>query len=99
MDAELAANTFVLGIMVAEHAHGIRRTGDDGKTDAIYETLRLVANGDLTLLNTPEELIASLPTPPGGIELKIGPEFYELLRQSRENQKRTAQIVANALPQ
>jgi hypothetical protein len=43
-------------------------------------------------------MIASLPTPPPCLKLNIGPEFYETLRSSRDNEKRIAMAVLATLP-
>ncbi len=83
MDSEVIKAFFSLGLKVAEHVHGVRRDGDDPKTDAIFETLKSIASGDLSLLDTPEEMIAKLPTPPLGLKPKFGPEFYEMMRISQ----------------
>ena len=89
---------FTLGLRVAEHVHGIGRTGDDKKHDAIFEALKEVAKGDLTLLNTPEEIIASLPTPPAGIKLNIDDAmFREMIRNGRESDKVAAQMLLKIL--
>jgi hypothetical protein len=98
MDQDALVISFRLGIKVAEYVHGTSRKGDDKKTDAIFSALRAVADGELTLLDTPEEIIASLPSPPKGVKLNIGPEFYERIRQGREEQMAVAETLLNMLP-
>ena len=98
MDPELVKAIFSFGLKVGEHVHGIKRAGDDKSNDQICETVRAVADGNLTLLGTPEEMIASLPTPPPGIELNVKSAFFEMIRVSRENERIAAKMVASALP-
>src|SRR3954454_4195384 len=88
---------FSLGIKIAEHVHGIERTGDDDSNDAIFEALQTVADGDFTLLGTPEEEFKKLPTPPAPLRAKMEQEFYEVMRISRENQRNIAKLILEAI--
>jgi hypothetical protein len=99
MNEEHLKVCFTLGIRIAEHVHGICRTGDDKKHDEIFKVLKAVANGDLTLLSTPEEIKASLPTPPAGIKVKFDDAmFREMIRNGRESDKIAAQMLLKILP-
>lgn len=100
MTEEYMTACFSLGVRVAEHVHGIRRTGNDKSSDEMFETLKSVADGGLTLLNTPEEIKASLPTPPAGFKLTIDEAtFREMIRNGRELDRTVAQILRKTLPQ
>jgi hypothetical protein len=90
---------FVLGVMAAEYVHGIRRKGDQVLTDAIFDTLRGVATGDMTLINTPEETNATLPGSPAEIaglsEVDVmlhglAAEMPGLIRQAMRDQRQVA---------
>ena len=70
---------FALGVKVAENVHGVSRKRNQGLTDAIFRTLQDIADQKITLLNTPEEDLASLPEPPP--QLKGRPEVEALLRE------------------
>lgn len=88
------ASCFSLGIKVAEYVHGVRRKGGDGKHDEMFDVIKSVADGDLTLLGTPEELLASFPTPPEGIKLNVDhPVFREWVRNSRDAERKAAQLI------
>jgi hypothetical protein len=43
---------FSMGLRIAEHVHGVRRKGDDGKHNKMFEALHEIADGELTLLGT-----------------------------------------------
>lgn len=99
INPDLILQIFVFGVKVAEHIHGIRRTGENlDKTDEIFDTVRAIVSGDLTLLPTPEEAFAALPKPPEPFRLKMEAEFYEMMRNSRDNEKLVAEMVAETLP-
>jgi hypothetical protein len=91
---------FTFGIRIAEHIHGVRRSGEDAiaKTDAIFAAVREIASGDLTLLGTPEEIIAEMPKPPAFLKVAIPPDFQEWVRLARENEKIVAEMVSKTLP-
>lgn len=92
--SELAKTCFILGIRVAENVHGIRRKPNDPTQDAIFDTLKAVASGEITVIDTPEEVAAKLPEalrPPTGV-MQAG------LQKGRENQRIAAQMILSALP-
>jgi hypothetical protein len=70
---------FFLGVMTAEHIHGIRRKGNQDLVDEIFRIVEKVANGDLTLLSTPEEIVANLPAPPPELAAKAPDEIKKRL--------------------
>lgn len=55
---------FSLGLLTAEHVHGVTRKGNQVLTDKVFDILEKVASGEITLLDTPEETMAGLPAPP-----------------------------------
>ena len=73
---------FILGVMIAEHAHGINRKENQNLTDEIFRILEKVAGGNLTLINTPEENIASLPGPSPELAAKAPEAVKKLLDQA-----------------
>ena len=98
MDPDLVKSIFSFGLKVAEHVHGVRRGGNDNTNEELFKVIRAVAAGELTLLGTPEETIASLPKPPPGVKLNIEPAFLDMMRVSRENERFTAKIVEASMP-
>ena len=75
---------FTLGLLVAEHVHGLRRPGGDDTARRRFEaTLEAVARGDLTLLDTPEEMLAHQPVPPDIAEQ--APELADQLRAALQS--------------
>ena len=71
---------FALGVMAAEHVHGLNRKRNQVLTDAIFRVLEQVASGELTLLDTPGEAIAGLPAPPPELAAKA-PEAIKDLQE------------------
>ena len=70
MTNELAC--FMLGVNVAEHVHGINRKAEDAETTiAFFRTLREIANGSLTLINTAAELTSDLPSSDQDLRIAI----------------------------
>lgn len=98
MDPELLKTCFILGVMVAEHVHGIRRMPKDITTDALFDVLKEIAAGNMTLIDTPEEAVSKLPEPPAEFVPHLVPLFRGLLRNGRENQRIAAQQILAALP-
>jgi hypothetical protein len=98
MDPELVQTCFFLGVIVAEHVHRIRRMPKDPTEDAIFDTLKAVADGSLTLIDTPEEAVAELPEPPPQFAPHLVPLFRAMMRNGRENQRIAAQAILAALP-
>ena len=99
---------FALGVMVAEHVHGTNRKRNQVLTDAIFKALQQLASGELTLLDTPEETIASLPAPP--IELaarapqamrqfrtEMAARMPEMIRQAMRDQRDVAAELLKAM--
>jgi hypothetical protein len=99
MNPKLVESIFTFGIRVAEHIHGVRRSGEDAipKTDAIFDAVREIASGDLTLLGTPEEIIAQMPKPPAWLKVDVLPDFQEWVRISRDQEKSVAVMVSKAM--
>ena len=95
MDLRLQT-AFVLGLMAAERVHGVSRRGNQILTDAVFTILRQVANGELTLLDTPEETIAGLPPPPPELAA-IGSEAVRAAQEAaaRQVREQTHQAMRN----
>ncbi len=55
---------FVLGLLAGEHVHGVSGRRTLAQTNAIFDLLTEVAGGELTLIDTPQEIIGLLPEPP-----------------------------------
>lgn len=90
---------FSLGFLAAEHVHGVNHDGNQDFANAVFKILEKVANGELTLLNTPEETIAGLPPPPPDLAatspdaikkaleqlvLQVGERTRQAMRDQRE---------------
>jgi|SRR6185295_5130802 len=74
---------FAMGIKVAELTHNIDRSGREIETaDAMMRLVYEVAEGTLTLLNTPEEELARMPPIPA--ELVVVPEFRDRINKIRQ---------------
>lgn len=99
---------FALGVMVAEHIHGTKRKRNQVLTDRIFKVLQQLASGELTLLDTPEETIASLPAPP--LELaanapeamhqfrtEMAARMPEMIRQAMRDQREVAAELLTAM--
>src|SRR5262249_39789308 len=54
-------NAFVLGTLVAEQAHGVYRTAAHG--EEMQRILKRISEGDVLLVETPEEARQSAPEP------------------------------------
>ena len=76
---------FSLGLKVAEHVHGFDRKRNQAITDAMFKVLDQVAKGEITLLDTPEETIASLPAPPDDVTAKA-PDALKKLQDQLQSQ-------------
>lgn len=98
MTEEHMATSFFLGIKVAEHVHKIRRTLEDKMHDKIFETLQAIAEGELTLMNTPEEEIAGLPEPSPNIKDALEQHLREMIRIGRQNERIVAEILVKNVP-
>ena len=92
---------FALGLAAAEHVHGVTRKRNQALTDAIFRILEQVARGELTLIDTPGETLASLPAPPPGLMAKapetlkemqkrLAAEMPGLIRQAMRDHQRVA---------
>jgi hypothetical protein len=99
---------FALGVMAAEHVHGISRKGNQALTDAIFKTLQQVANGDLTLVNAPEETIAGFPAPMAELaanapemikqlQERLAAQVPEMTRQAMRDQRQVAAELLEAM--
>ncbi len=99
---------FALSVMIAEHVHGASRKRNQVLTDAILKALQQLANGELTLLDTPEETIAVLPAPP--LELaaqapqamrrfrtEMAARMPEMIRQAMRDQRKVAAELLKAM--
>ena len=85
---------FALGVMIAEHVHGASRKRNQVLTDAILKALQQLASGELTLLDTPEETIASLPAPP----LELAAQASQAMRKFRtEMAARMPEMIRRAM--
>ena len=89
----------MLGIKVAEYIHGYRRKPHDPTEDKLFETLKEVADGTLTLMDTPEEELAKLPPPSPQIAKIVEQQIRDGLRIGRENQRIAAQKIVQAMPE
>jgi hypothetical protein len=78
---------FAFGLAVAEHAHGIQGGANDS-SDRVLSVVRRVAAGDLTLLDTPEEVAAGAGVPD---------EAKALLRDLVRDMQLTQQTMARLL--
>jgi len=59
---------FALGVKAAELAHGVTKKGREMElADATYRAIWEIAEGSLTLLNSPEEMAADAPPVPPGL--------------------------------
>ncbi len=92
---------FTLGLMTAEHVHGVTRKGNQLLTDKVFEILEQVATGEMTLLDTPEETMAGLPAPPSELAAKesdainnvreqLAAEMAQLTRQAMRDHREVA---------
>jgi hypothetical protein len=84
MDIDELKNTrihtaFLLGVMTAEHVHGVSRNMQ--LANEIYRVLEDVADGNLTLHNTPEETSANLPPEVIKMREKMPEEIKQLADQ------------------
>ena len=94
MDAKSLQVCFLLGVSIAEHVHGAARRSGDGKTKAVFQTLKEIADGSLTLQDTAAELKASLPALPDSASDAI----IQSLERARAADKKMAAELVNALP-
>jgi hypothetical protein len=85
---------FLLGVAIAEHVHGIIRKRDDGKTVSILRTLQEIADGSLTLVETPTEMMSGLPPVSPG----LAKGAVKALKGARNDEKAMAVEIWNALP-
>jgi len=92
--------------MIAEKVHGFRGK-PGGKFDEIVQMLKDVANGEITLLDTPEEM-ADAQLPPGlkdkpktkAFLKKMGSEYVRNLygKAIRDHKLVAAEILASMTP-
>jgi len=98
MDAERLRAGFILGIKIAEYIHGVKREirdlTSDPKTDAMFQALKEVANGSLTLLGTEAEVRRELSQ----VSEKPGNALTKSLRIARENDKIIATEIMKTFP-
>ena len=94
MDKLVLQEACYLGILVAEHVYGIRRKSGDGKIQEMIDTLKAIAHGELTLVETAEERAAgsSFEMPSSLVKDLHGP-----LRKSRERQQDVAKQLSRGL--
>ena len=78
---------FGLGILVAEHAHGVSRRFSGPMSEKMLKILEEVAKGELTLLDTPAETIPDLPPVPEHLA-KNAPKAAAKVREFAEAQFR-----------
>jgi hypothetical protein len=81
---------FLYGVRVAEHLASSAPRPGENESGALIRVMREVANGELTLWDTPEEVAPSLP--PGSEIMKAG-ELARALRDARRREQETAQEV------
>lgn len=98
---------FAVGILVAEQVHGVKREGN-GPSKAMFDLLQQVADGDVTLLDTPEELVSDKFQPPAELMEKapaamdkMRERFAEIIRKNYgttiENHKIMARQILDIL--
>ena len=86
MEWERAVNrnyhvAFSLGVKAAEIVYGVNRNGKEMEvTDSLWKLVQQIAEGDVTLLDTPEESLAAMPPLPA--ELAAVPGFKEEMQKS-----------------
>ncbi len=94
---------FQLGVKAAEMVYSVSRTGKEMEiTDALWKLVDQIAGGELTLLDTPEESLAAMPSlPPAlaaipGYKEKIQQAMKDALQnlpEARKAERQMAQII------
>lgn len=84
---------FMFGIRVAEHVHGIKSRFEDDTADKILETVQLIAEGHLTLVDTPAEKTLELASLPESLKETLP----RLLAEARKHELPVARELWNDL--
>jgi hypothetical protein len=79
---------FTLGIGVATHILGVRQPRKG--LSKIIKTVKDIAEGDLTLLDTPEEMLPGLPR-------KYQPTLADAVRNARRRERAAAKHISRLL--
>lgn len=83
METKLSA-AFSLGAHIALQVHGIERKQHAEKTEEVFARLQDVATGEVTILDSPKELLSAFPTPPADL-LEKHPEYFRDLHAKYES--------------
>lgn len=82
----------MFGIFVAEHVHDIKNTRDARRkdiTDKILQTVDAIADGEMTLVDTPEEVCGGMK----GLPENLRAMLPGMLRDARNEQRTIAQAL------
>src|SRR5260370_40023849 len=84
---------FLFGFSVADHINDARGP----RFRKMIEVLLEIANGDLTLMHTPEETIANLESLYPELATHVAPNLRALLRRGRMQNQRYAEKILRLL--
>ncbi|MHC4709101.1 MAG: hypothetical protein ACYTA3_01385 [Planctomycetota bacterium] len=83
---------FFFGLRLAEHFHDVPYAFDEGQTDRIVRLLKSIADGDFTLVDSPEEVADQADWHP-----QLRERLPEMLSAARRHHRMTAADLLSVL--
>jgi hypothetical protein len=83
---------FFFGLRLAEHFHDVPYAFDEGQTDRIVGLLKSIADGDFTLVDSPEEVADQADWHP-----QLRERLPEMLSAARRHHRVTAEDLLRVL--
>ncbi len=83
---------FFLGLRLAEHFHNVPYAFDEAQTDRIVRLLKSIADGDFTLVDSPEEVADQADWHP-----QLRERLPEMLSAARRHHRMTAGDLLSVL--
>ncbi len=94
-ERKLIMQGFMFGIRVTEHVYDVKYDLRLKVTERIFDTIRQIAEGDLTLVDTPEEKAAEFGDLPEWLSEWLRANMPTILKAAREKERKTAQVLWN----
>ncbi|MHC4101302.1 MAG: hypothetical protein ACYS15_09755 [Planctomycetota bacterium] len=91
-DGNELVRAFFLGLRLAEHYHDVPYAFDEDQTDRIVGLLKSIAEGDFTLVDSPEEVVDQAHWHP-----QLRERLPEMLSAARRHHRKTAGELLSVL--